>query len=105
MLLLFLQLLGVTDINSPTVVAGIFIVHFPALLFHVPKSVGLPILVVSVAASNHTTVSSLASYVFIGAIITVSPFAIPIFILSGVVDVILFPVVCVTIIPSIAWRD
>ena len=34
-----------------------------------------------------------------------SPFAIPIFILSGVVDVILFPVVCVTIIPSIAWRD
>ena len=80
------RVFGVIDINTPTVVAGIFIVHLPVLLVHVPKSVGFPVFVVSVAASNHVTVSSLFSYVFIGETITTSPFAIPIFILSGVVD-------------------
>ena len=85
-----------------SVVPGIFTTHCPVVLFHVPKSVGFPTFDVWLAASNHDTVSSLASYVFIGRIDTVSLFAIPIFILSGVFDSILVPVVCSTIILLIA---
>ena len=75
------------DISSPTCVGAITTFQFPEALFHVPKSVGLPVLVVSVDISNHVIVSSSASYVFFGVISTLSPFAIPIFILSGVVEV------------------
>ena len=98
----FTRVIGVIDINTPTVVSGIFTIHCPVVLFHVPNSVGFPIFGVWLAASNHDTVSSSALYVFIGKICTVSLFAIPIFILSGVFDSILVPVVCPTIILLIA---
>ena len=62
----FTRVIGVIDINTPTVVSGIFTAHFPVVLFHVPNSVGVPIFDVWLAASNHVTVSSLASYVFRG---------------------------------------
>ena len=62
----FTRVIGVIDINIPTVVSGIFTAHFPLALFHVPKSVGFPVFNVWDAASCHATVSSLASYVFRG---------------------------------------